>query len=86
MLQVTKNDTLSQVFFPASSHCKLKFTSVTKQELLKMCHLRHTLQFFLWFYFCIFNHPLIYQIYDIEYWYLRQGAFLNISFEPQLIK
>ena len=37
--------------------------------------------------FCIFNHSMIYQIlcHD-EYWYMRQCAFLNISFEPQLIK
>ena len=37
--------------------------------------------------FCIFNHSMIYQIlcHD-EYWYMRQRAFLNISFEPQLIK
>ena len=35
--------------------------------------------------FCIFNHPMIYQICDVmmSFW---QDAFLNISFEPQLMK
>ena len=32
--------------------------------------------------FCIFNYTMIYQICDI----MRQGTFLNISFEPQLMK
>ena len=54
----------------------LKFTTTIKRQLLKMCHLRHRLRIFL---FCrkvmfrfkdvklffIFNHPIIYQIYDI---------------------
>ena len=31
--------------------------------------------------FYIFNHRMIYQICE----YMKQGVFLNISFEPQLI-
>ena len=34
--------------------------------------------------FRIFNHPMIYKICDAKY--MRQGAFFDISFEPQLIK
>ena len=33
--------------------------------------------------FCIFNHPVIYQICDVM---MNISTFFNISFEPQLIK
>ena len=74
----------------------LQVISATKRYLLKMCHLGYKLRIFLfqrkvvpfsrYSSFCIFNHPLIYQICEvmmsISTW---NGRFLNISFEPQLI-
>ena len=53
----------------------LKVTSTQKRQLLKMCHLKHRLRIFLfdkkivpfskYASFCIFNHPMIYQICDV---------------------
>ena len=65
-----------------------------------MCYLRHSLRIFFILQksyvpfsrypsVCIFNH-LMHDLANLrrhdEYQYKRQGAFLNISFEPQLIK
>ena len=75
-------------------------TYATKRQLLKMCHLRHRLRICLFRkktmfrfkdiqVFCIFNHSMIHQICNVMMIisiYIRQGAFLNISFEQQPIK
>ena len=48
--------------------CKLKVTSATKWWLLKMCLLKHRknfVPFSRYLIFCIFNHPMIYQISDV---------------------
>ena len=74
----------------------LKVSSTTKWQILKMCHLRHKLRILLfrrkvifrrYSSFCIFNHPMIYQICDviksISTW---DRMHFWISFEPRLIK
>ena len=76
---------------------RLQVTSTTKQWLLKICHLRHRLRMFLFhrqvtfssrdiqFFVFLTIHVLPNLWRHDEYEYMRQGAFFNISFEPQLI-
>ena len=77
---------------------KLKVTSATKQQLLKMSHLKHRLRIFL------FHRKIMFHFQDIQVfvfltipWFTKSvtsrwvlahesRCILNISFEPQIMK